>query len=250
MFPGSPLSALWLGWDGYLADPNDVSFGVVRGAGFRDYAWLYTRFHGFDRVVLHEWPGASHDFPVRLGRVKALLQHTLVWNGDGVSVYDPDRLAMPERPVLLATDGWLYGILWRQWPLCPMARTARMVAYNPTPGRPLVFRLEAHAFLRARDVRLVADGKELARWTIGPEAHAVYSSSPIALPGGLSVLELICDGEDVGLGRLAIAEGDSRPYSLRVAAVRLETAASDQVAVARDPEESSPSDPPPAGARR
>ncbi len=250
VFHGSPVSALWLGWDGYLADPNDVSFGVVRGVGFRDYAWLFTRFHQFDRIVLHEWPGASQDFPVHLGRLKALLQHTLVSAGDGISVYDPARLAAPERPVLLATDGWLYGILWRQWPLCPMSQTSRLVAYNPTPGRPLVFRLEACAFQRARDVRLVANGEELARWTIGPEALAVYSSPPVALPAGLSELELICDGQDVGVGRLAIAEGDSRAYSLRVAAVRLETAAGDDVAVASVPQKPSRSDPAPAGARR
>ena len=102
----SPFSASKLAEPDYLADPERMTFDVVGPARFRDYAWLYLTAHDFRFAVLHQWPGAIPNLPVRLDRIKVELAVAKVFEDEGSVVYDRERLPAPSHPVLLTTRGW------------------------------------------------------------------------------------------------------------------------------------------------
>ena len=221
----SPVGVWWLRSDAYKrTDLDRTDVGVVRGVNVRDYAWLYARVHRFDRVVVHDWPGADADFPVGLDRLKAVFRQALVTEGDGVTVYDPERFGPPSRPLAVPDEGWRFGVNWSRFPDCPVAKSATLAAFDPQPGAGLVVTVEASALARPRAVRLLADGREVAAWSVAPGPPATYRSPTFGLPPGVRTLEIRSDGEDAPPRRLAIAEGDDRPYSLLVRGVRLERA--------------------------
>jgi hypothetical protein len=68
---------------------------------------------------------------------------------------------------------------------------------------------------------LWTSGVELARWEVGAEDLHNYTSPPFSLPAGLSTLVLKSDGEDRPARLEVTYEGDTSPYSLRVAGVAL-----------------------------
>jgi hypothetical protein len=225
-YGNSPFAAPRLADPGYLTDPERMDIDVARQVRFDDYAWLYVKALGFDAIVLHQWPGSVPEVPVRLERVKARLRPALVAEDAATAVYDPARLPLPTRPVVLRTDGWFHGPPWRGRYAPAVARVGHLAAYNPEAGRDLTLTLEAEAFRRPRAVRVVASGRELARWTIRAGALASYTSPAFRLPAGLQELTIESDGEERPVrGREAIAEGQWRPYSLRVAGVGLMPAA-------------------------
>lgn len=223
VYHGSPYNTAQARRPDFLDDPDHETLGVAADVNYRDYVWLYARHHGFDRIVLHKWDGAAADNLAPVNRLEAVIRHARVAAGDGVVVHDPARLNLPAGPVLLPTEGWLYGVSWKKWPFCPTARTARMVVYNPAPARALVFRVSALAFRSTRTVRLMSRGRELFRFDIAADAARTYTSPPFTLDAGETELELVCEGRDRRPARAdeRIGEGDDRPYSLLVSGVTL-----------------------------
>ncbi len=226
VYHSSPFNTPLIRKKGFLDDPDHENISLVVDVDYRDYVWLFAQHHGFDRIVLHYWPGALADNQAPVNRLEAVLRHARIAAGDGVIVHDPARLNVPTRPVLLTTDGWLYGVNWKRWPFCPTAQVARMAVFNPTPDQDLVFHLSAIAFRSARTVHLKSRGRDLFTFTVGTDAPRTLTSAPFKLDGGLTDLELVCDGKNRRpLTRSdQIDEDDDRPYSLLVSGVKLEPA--------------------------
>jgi hypothetical protein len=222
VYGASPFAAPRLADPSYLADPEHMTIDVAQDVRFDDYAWLYLHTLPFDYVVLHQWPGSVPEVPVRLDRLKERLRPALVAEDGATAVYDPKRLAPPTRPVVFRTEGWAIGHPWRGRYSPAVRRVGQLAVYNPDPGAELRLSLEAEAFQRARQVQLRSGAEVLASWTVQPGAWATYTSPPFRLPRGLRRLTIESDGEDRPTRtRDAIAEGDMRPYSLRVLGVSL-----------------------------
>jgi hypothetical protein len=234
LYISSPFAAPRLADPGYLLDPEAMGIDMVRDVRFDDYVWLYINVHRFDYVVLHQWPGSVPETPVRLDRLKARLHPALVAEDSATAVYDPSRLSRPIRPVLLAKGGWLLRSKWRGGDCAAVARVAELAAYNPEPDRELTLTMEAEALRKSRTVRLRFGSRELARWTVQSGRIESYVSPPFRLPAGLQDLTIESDGQERPVRRHeAIAEGDDRPYSLRVASVRLTSGRFDPAMIVR-----------------
>jgi hypothetical protein len=205
----------------YLDGVEDGSFDFLSRARFTDYAWLFLKTHDLRYVVVHKGGSDGQWNPPSLPRIDALLAEARVYQDDRTAVYAASRIPPPKNPVLLILRGWnsaWYGELRRV-----AGRSARMIAYNPDPDRPLTFRVTARAFDRARTVRLLdAEGAELARWRVRGDAPAEYRTPPLHLPAGLVRLTLESDGD----ARLAarVDDLDPGPFSLRVTGLGLEPA--------------------------
>lgn len=220
-FFASPFAAPLLDRPQALARPGAMTIDLIGDVGWRDSAWLYLTTHEIDFVVLHEGPGLVRCDPESLAAMRRELAEAEVGAGPGWRVYDRRRLREPERPTLLGTNGWRYRAPWHGRVAGAMTRVGRLAVFNPCPEQPLTFRLDAVAFRRPRTVRLLADGQELARWTIGPEEYAVYESPPVHLRAGRTELVLECDSDDAPSRGERTYEGDPTPYSLRVARMSL-----------------------------
>jgi hypothetical protein len=223
----SPFHAFRLSEENYLSDPSSVKIDLQTGVSFLDYAWLYLRALGYDVVVLHDEAGTMLEVPVHLSALKRLLAPAAIYSDGSRIVYHARKLAEPSRPTLVCTRGWgaLRGIFGRM--TRDARREATMAVYQPD-SRPLLrFTLEAMAPREPRTVRLLANDRELARWQVqpGPDALAVYRTSPFDLPPGVNTLRLVSDREirphHTRNGR---EPHDTSPLSLRVASVRLEEA--------------------------
>jgi hypothetical protein len=231
----SPFLATELSNPAYLADPDDFlnhglhgpspscadvvySIGPNR-VGFRDYVWLYLTVHRFDEVILHRDRVPAAAAPM-VGRLRAQLRGAEVFEDRAAVVFERARLAPPGRPVVLPTRGWRPTL--RDRLIRVAGREAHLALYNPDPGRPLALALEARALQRARTVRLVAPGRELARWTIAPGPFRTVLSPPFRLPAGVQGLALVSDAEERPSGPEEAALGwDFAPYSLEVSGVFL-----------------------------
>ena len=217
----SPFSASRLAEPDYLADPERMTFDVVGPARFRDYAWLYLTAHDFRFAVLHQWPGAIPNQPVRLDRIKAELAVAKVFEDEGSVVYDRERLPAPSHPVLITTRGWRPA--WEGTLVRVANRWARLALYNPDPGCDLRVRLNALAFRHPRRVLLRSGDRELARWDVHPGRFQTLTSPTFHLPSGLHELDLVSDGEDRPRSwRDASFVGDLTPYSLKIEHVELD----------------------------
>ena len=188
---------------------------------FRDYAWLYLRAHDFRFVVLHQWPGSVTHLPVRLDRLKLLLDVAKVYDDGATVVYDRDRLPLPTHPVLLTLRGWRPA--WDGKMIRVADHEASLLVYNPDPDHEVQIGLNAAALHQDRQVRLRAGQKELARWEIRPGSYQPLATEALRLPAGLSALTLESDGDSVPRNwREASLVGDRSPYSLKVEGLRLE----------------------------
>jgi len=217
----SPFAWPRLGRADYLANPQTVSVDLVCGTSFEDYVWLYLSVHRLDYVVLHQEQGLADDFRQAVGRLKPLLEHARIFEDGDTAVYDRALLRAPQRPTLLCTAGWRYRNLWRGRRTCVLEETGHVAVFNPDPNQLLTFTVEAVALHRPRTVRVLAGDLELARWVIAADDLHSYTSQPFQLPAGLSELIIQSDGEERP-ERLEITyEGDTSPYSLRVAEVGL-----------------------------
>ncbi len=206
----------------YLIDPASERFGAVEGVDARDYAWLYLTAHKFDHVVFHQGPSIDPKYASGTERIKKLLAEAKVFEDADVAVFDRDRIQTPTRltwlcgegfrPALARSETWAYGVL----------RKARLVTFNPTPGRQAVLTLNrASAFAHPRVVRLSEGTRELARWKVEPGAARTIESPPFPLEGGLHELWFESDGDDPP-SRYADRLDDARtPYSWRLNSVRL-----------------------------
>ena len=220
----SPFSADAMACPGYLAGEGPATFGIVAGVSFRDYAWLALTASDLRYVVLHQSPeflaGAAPGTP----RLKALLAKALIYEDAATAVYDRGRLDPPRRPALACSGGWRGG--WHGREVLIASREATLSACSPEPDQDLIFTLAARSFREARTVRLLDDGRELARWEVRPEGPATYRSPPFRLASGLRRLTIESDGESAPRRRHEyVTDGDDRPFSLTVSSVRLEPAA-------------------------
>lgn len=216
----SPFYHGLLGDPGYLTGPS--RFDIVGEARFEDYAWLYLTTHKFDYLVLHTWSADGSPTSPVFARIRGRLAEALIHEDATQSAFDRRRLATPDRPVALLTSGWRDRIAWRGVPSAIAAEDARVAVYNPSADRPLRLRLVASAYLKPRVVRLLAEGRELARWRVVPGAPSSFQSPPFRLGGGIAELSIASDGSERP-ARISYApvEGDMAPISLWVAGVRL-----------------------------
>ncbi len=144
-----------------------------------------------------------------------------VYEDDATLVFDRDRLPEPAHPAILCTEGWLARVPWRDRHTCLVGPVARAAVFTPDPDRELTLTIEAAGFARPRVVRVTAEGRELARWTVSPDGLLPYQSPPFRLPRGLSEVLISSDGADEPRGRNLPPDGDRRPFSLRVTRVSL-----------------------------
>jgi hypothetical protein len=200
-----------------FAQPEAMTLGVVGPAAFRDLAWLFLAAHDYRYVLRHHPGGDALGDPGAVARLSALLEDVKIYEDADATVYARDRLPPPAHPVALPTDGWLTWLHPTPGRTPPHAtrRVATVAAYNPDAARPLRLTLTARALVRARTVRLRADGRTLAEWRIDPVSMHDYISPPFLLPEGLHRLILESDGEAAPPHGQAIDE-EKTPYSLRV----------------------------------
>ncbi|WP_435010143.1 hypothetical protein P12x_001372 [Tundrisphaera lichenicola] len=206
----------------YLSDATEERFGPVLGVDARDYAWLYLKAHRLKNVVIHR--GIDPKFVGGIERMELILAGARSFEDDTVSVYDFDRLEPPGRLTWLCASGWRpgrgasagsFGVL----------RRARLFLFNPTADRPIRVELgRVSAFHRARSVRLLEDGHELARWTIQPGTRSDLDSGPILLGTGFHDLILESDGDDRPTRHDDRLDDAKTPYSLRLDSVRVRPA--------------------------
>jgi hypothetical protein len=209
---------------GFLAvgDPDAGRFGVVSGADFADYAWLFLEVHGYTHVVCHRRTAEMLGDPASVARLDAQLAGARVYCDGEATAYARDRLAPPRNPVAVCTGGWV--------PLpdtpgrCYVAlagRAARLVVCNPPPGPPVCLTLEAAGVRCRRTVRLRARGVELARWEVAPGRPEAHASPPLPLGPGLNDLTLESDGEDRPSRAIASGLGSSGRFALYVYGLRV-----------------------------
>ncbi|HEV3167359.1 MAG TPA: hypothetical protein VGZ22_25340 [Isosphaeraceae bacterium] len=217
----SPFDAYAILKPNYLLDPGNASFGVASHVQFQDYVWLYLTVNHLDYVVVHHETQFSPEQWQHLDRLEALLQATKVYEDKTTSVYDRTKLKPPSQPTVLHAAGWR-SAGWPEHLAYTLGKVGSVVVYNPDPERPLQFALEVAAFRKPRTVRLCAGEQELARWQVAPDDPRTYVSPPFRLPNGIQELTIVSDGEESpSRRREAAAEGDMRPFSLRVASISL-----------------------------
>jgi hypothetical protein len=104
-------------------------------------------------------------------------------------------------------------------------RQAHALLYNPDAHRALRVTLDAQSLHRPRQVRLLCEGRELARWEVRQGAYQTLASPPFELAAGLHDLVL----ESKGVSRPvylieAVTATDMRPYSLKICHFELDAA--------------------------
>ena len=207
----------------YLADPDREAFDLSWPVSARDYTWLYLSAHGFRYLVLHK-QGFDHpeEAAAGLDRVQDLLKGAAIAEDDQAIVYDRRSLPTPTTAAILCAEGWGPRILRADRRSAAVERTARLVLYNPDPGRPLHVGFAAAGHRSGREVRLLGPDGELARWSVPSGAVRPVISPPLRLPGGLVELTLQSDGDDRPASTLAEeALGSDQPFSLWVSSVSI-----------------------------
>ena len=218
----SPFSFFAMHEAAYLASAERMNIDICRDVRFDDYVWLYLHTRPCDFIVLHQWPLSMVEIPVRLDLLKDRLRPALVWDDGRTAVYDPARLPAPSAVVSICGEGWLRRGPWRRRPTCPIGRQAGLVVFNPDPAQTLTLSIEAESFRAARTVKVLLGDDEVARWDVPSGRFESFESPPFRLPKGLSTLVFQCDGEArPRSNHEAIAEGEVRSYSLRVAGLKL-----------------------------
>jgi hypothetical protein len=218
----SPFSADALAQPEFLEDPTRLPLALDGPVAFSDYAWLYLKAHDLRFVVVHQSPSLVSP-SVGLDRLKAALAEAKVFEDAGSIIYDRDRLAPPQHPVLVTTGGWRIG--WDGALRRVAELQAHLVVYNPEPARELRLAIVAKALHRPRQLRLVSAGRELSRWTVEPRSYQALASPTFRLPGGLSDLVLESDGTSQPRNpRDAALPNDLGRFSMRVGKLELESA--------------------------
>ena len=224
MVNDSPFGARELADPSFLADPTRQTFGVVADVPYLDYAWLYLTAHKIDYVVLHHWAGSVHEYLVRFDRLKTALAGAKIAEDEETTVYERARLARPSGPVVLATEGWRTRRGWPGPPTRVAFETAKAVVYSPGPDRPLRVRLKASALREPREVRLLSDGVEVARWKVEPGDQQTFLSPPLRAAEGVHDLMLLSDGAARPRNHREAFDDRLTPYSLRVTGLGVEPA--------------------------
>jgi hypothetical protein len=216
----SPFYAETLERHSYLEDAGKITVPLVGEVAFGDYVWLYLHAHDFRFVVVHNDQRLLRRTP-GLERLQEALVAAKVYEDESAIVYDRDRLELPRDPVLLTTSGWRPTA--ERSPLRVAAGEAQLLVYNPDAGRALRLRLDAQTRSTTRHVRLLCEGKELARCDVRPGKFQKLSLDPLHVPAGLHVLVLASDDEPRPRnGQEAAVRWDMGPFRLRVRVLQLE----------------------------
>jgi hypothetical protein len=218
----SPFSAFRMLDPKYVEKSYPYSADVVRNVHFLDYAWLYLTTHDLSYVVHHYHAEAVPEMKVHNQHLREQLGAATIYDDGKIAIYDRDRLDPPRQVIVLPTSGWGQRLqLGPQWS-CAVRREAILSAYSPNPSEPLRFAMEAKALRHSRRVRLLNGDREIASWTIKPDAFQVLISPPFTLDE-LQTLVLEADGEDNPRndpnGKIEV---DPQPHAYRVAQVLLE----------------------------
>jgi hypothetical protein len=186
----SPFQAGRLAQPDYLEDPGRVNLDVNAHVDFRDYLWLYLTVNRFDYIVLHQWPGAVPEHPVRLDRLKALLRDYTIYEDSDSVVYARTLIRPPARPASICLEDWRLRHLWEGRYNCLLRGAARVVVYNPDPARELTMVLDTATWHPDQSVCLRAGDRVLARWDFEPRRYQNCVSPPFRLPVGMSTLTI------------------------------------------------------------
>jgi hypothetical protein len=223
----SPFFYLRMLNDSYLDQPGPETFDLVRNAFFEDYTWLFLTVHDFDYLVLHKWTWDRSPPSPPLRHIRDRLRTAIVFEDEATVVFDRRRMEKPSHAVLLCPQGWRDRIGRRGLYQGIAAQSARIAVFNPSPEQRLVLKGIVSSYQKPRTVRLVGDGRELARWRVEPTEPVIVESPSFRLPAGVHELSLESDGAERPIKpEYAPAEGDTAPFSLWVAA--LEIAPSDR----------------------
>jgi hypothetical protein len=205
----------------YLSDPDSMSVDLVSHVRFQDYVWLYVNVHQLDYIIVHKHPLRDQKPPPSFEHLQTLLNHARVLEDDATAVYDRTLLNCPQRPTLLCTTGWQQRSPWNGRHTAALPKSGQLVIFNPDADAYLTFRLEAVALHGVRNVLLRLGDLELARWQVTSDDFHTYFSPAFRVPSGLITMNLESDGQESPTRPEVTIEGDTRPYSLRVAGVGL-----------------------------
>lgn len=233
----SPFAYHRLGDPGYLRNPEGEFIDLSSKVEFEDLAWLYLARHGLKFIVLHKWAETVGERKMNLWPIMHKLEPTKVYEDDRTVVYAASKFKAPTHPVLLCTGGWHQRVGWHGRLLSTTDRQAHVEVYNPDVTRPLTLTLEASALRHPRIVRLMHGGFQIARWEVVPGDPRTFQSPPFQLLQGTTDLTIDSGFESTPKrSREAVAEGDMRPYSLRVVGLAIRPVEPAVPAVAALPE--------------
>lgn len=213
----SPFAAQAMAAPDYLQATHGLVYDIAFNVDFMDYAWLYVNTHGFDYIVLHQWPGAMVDLsnPVHVDTLKRLFESAKIYEDASNVVYDCSRLPAPRKPAILTAEGW--RLAWDGRPMRVVERVGQLIVFNPDAGRELRLAIDAKSLHRKRTLRLKAGDRVLATWEIRSNEFAIYSTAPLHLPAGRIMLTVEADGASrPKRPGEAATEVDSRPYSFKI----------------------------------
>jgi hypothetical protein len=219
----SPFLAGNLVQPDYLEDTSKVNCGLNVQVDFRDYVWLYLTANRFDYIVLHRWPGAMPEYPVRLDRIEELLRQCKIYEDADAIIYDRSLLKPPSHPVHVTLGEWRTRDLWQDRWNSVIPKFGRIAVYTSDSSQKLSLVIDMAPLHKPRAISIRAGSQELAHWQLFPGQFHHCISPPFRLPAGLHELTI----ESRSWGRppdgLAVEPSENKPYSLRVARVSLYT---------------------------
>jgi hypothetical protein len=220
----SPFAWQLLKNDTFLVPGNPIKFDITTNDRFEDYVWLFLTVHGLDYIVVHQNREILAGVSCPINRLKGHLADAKVFEDEDAAVYDRKLLHEPTQPTLLCTAGWRQRDRKSGRVTCALARSGKIVLFNPFPERRLTLALEAASLHKPRPVLLRSGDRTLGSWIIEPSQLRRYASIPFLLTQGTSELTIESDGDEAPLRAEMTWEEDPRPFSLTVARIELITA--------------------------
>lgn len=181
----------------YAMEATIPALDLMRSVSLLDLAWMYSRSHQLDFIVVHRWWAERYPYyRDSLDRLCQLLEPAKVLEGDGISVFATEALPKPRVPVALPTEGWGSRVVLEERFNAGLTDQAIVAVFNPDAAQPLVLTIEARSRKRPSRVRLKNGSSILAEWVIAPRRFEPYLSPPFRLPEGLSELVVELDEAD------------------------------------------------------
>ncbi len=236
-FP-SPFFARNLSLVGYLSDPKNQFFDVVR-ADAQDYVWAFLHYNGFRYAVIYTDRAYFSDLRGETVPLLPLLAPAEIDRDEAAIAYAADRLPAPQAAVLVPAAGLRNRQPWRGRWAARMGREATFALYNPTPEKPIVFRLGATSFLASHSAKVVllpgearglggnvpvprlSGGQELIRLRANPVFYRWFTSEPFLAPKGWSEIRIEAADESPQDPRSSQWGTDRLPISLQIAAIEV-----------------------------
>jgi hypothetical protein len=181
----------------YATEATIPALDLMRSVSLLDLAWIYSRSHQLDFIVVHRWWAERYPYyRDSLDRLCQLLEPAKVLEGDGISVFATEALPEPRVPVALPTEGWGSRVVLEERFNAGLTDQAIVAVFNPDAAQPLVLTIEARSRKRPCRVRLNDGSSILAEWAIAPQRFEPYRSPPFRLPEGLTELVVELDEAD------------------------------------------------------